>query len=273
MVDSNYYETLKVSQKASQAEIKQAYRRLVKMFHPDSNQETANHEEIIRINAAYEILGDAQSRRNYDQKLRVTSPKINEPRQQRSANTHQYYNERQQRNANTHQYSNERQQRSGNTQQYHNERQQRSAAAAQQYHATRKTGRNADEQVEEWLRVVYQPVNRLLCRILNSLHQQIENLAADPFDDELLEEFQDYLTTCRNYLKEAQNIFRSLPNPPSLARTATHLYYSLNQIGDGLDELAYFPLNYDESYLHTGQEMFRIATHLHCEAQESVVSG
>jgi len=38
------------------AEIKQAYRR-VKLFHPDGNQETANHEQIIRINAAYEVLG------------------------------------------------------------------------------------------------------------------------------------------------------------------------------------------------------------------------
>ena len=265
MVDSNHYETLKVNPKASQAEIKQAYRRLVKMFHPDSNQETADHEEIIRINAAYEVLGDIQNRRKYDQKLRITSPKTNDRQQRASA--------RQQYSGSTQQYQATRQQRSANKQQYQDTRQQRSSAAAQQYQATRKTGRDIDEQVEEWLRVVYQPVNRLLCRILNSLHKQIENLAADPFDDELLQEFQNYLATCRDYLKQAQDIFRSLPNPPSLARTATHLYYSLNQIGDGLDELAYFPLNYDESYLHTGQEMFRIATALHCEAQESVASG
>ena len=230
MADSNYYKTLNVNPNASQAEIKQAYRRLVKLFHPDTNHETADHEQIIQINAAYEVLGDAQSRLNYDQKLGVTSQKSN------------------------------------------NARQQRTAAAQQQYQAARKTRRDADEQVEEWLRLVYQPVNRLLCRIINSLQDQIENLAADPFDDELLQEFQDYLTNCRDTLKQALMTFRSLPNPPSLARTAAHLYYCLNQIGDGLDELEYFPLNYDESYLHTGQEMFRIATHLHCEAQESVVS-
>ncbi|MHC5614711.1 MAG: J domain-containing protein, partial [Nostoc sp.] len=45
---SNHYETLKVSPSASQTEIKQAYRRLVKLFHPDSHQETADHEQIIR---------------------------------------------------------------------------------------------------------------------------------------------------------------------------------------------------------------------------------
>ncbi len=231
MADSNYYKTLNVNPNASQAEIKQAYRRLVKLFHPDTNHETADHEQIIQINAAYEVLGDAQSRLNYDQKLGVTSQKRNHARQHRTA------------------------------------------AAQQQYQATRKARRDADEQVEEWLRLVYQPVNRLLCRIINSLQDQIENLAADPFDDELLQEFQDYLTNCRDTLKQALITFRSLPNPPSLARTAAHLYYCLNQIGDGLDELEYFPLNYDESYLHTGQEMFRIATHLHCEAQESVVGS
>ncbi|WP_017317915.1 J domain-containing protein [Mastigocladopsis repens] len=225
---TNHYETLKVSPNASQAEIKQAYRRLVKIFHPDSNQDSSQPEQIIRINAAYEVLGDVQNRRNYDQKLRQQSQKTT------------------------------------------SDRQQRTAAAQQRYQATRQTRRYADEQIEEWLHQVYQPVNRLLFSILTSLQEQIEKLAADPFDDVLLEEFQDYLNACRDDLKQAQMTFRSLPNPPSLARVAAHLYYCLNQIGDGLDELEYFPLNYDESYLHTGQEMFRIATRLHYEAQDSV---
>jgi molecular chaperone DnaJ len=227
MADSTHYETLEVNPTASQAQIKQAYRRLAKLFHPDSNQETADNEQIIRINAAYEVLSDIKSRQRYDQILRYSSQKPPGDRTERTA-------------------------------------------AARQYQATRKTGRDIDEQVEEWLRQIYQPVNRVLCRILNSLETQIDKLAADPFDDELLEEFQDYLKVCRDDLKLAQNTFRSLPNPPSLARAAAHLYYCLNQVGDGLDELAYFPLNYDESYLHAGQEMFRIAVGLHCEAQESM---
>ncbi|MEI1373633.1 DnaJ domain-containing protein [Nostoc sp. UHCC 0926] len=225
---SNHYETLKISPSASQADIKQAYRRLVKLFHPDSNQETADHEQIIRINAAYEVLGDNQNRRNYDQQLQDDSQKLNSDRLQRTASAQKHYQTR------------------------------------------RKTGRDVDEQVEEWLRQVYQPVNRLLCTILYSLEEQMDQLAADPFDDELLDEFQEYLKTCRDDLKQAQITFRSLPNPPSLARTAAHLYYTLDQVADGLEELGYFPLNYDERYLHTGQELFRIATGLHCEAQASV---
>ncbi len=226
MANSNHYDTLKVNPSASQAEIKQAYRRLVKQFHPDSNQETADHEQIIRINAAYEVLGDAHSRQYYDQQ---SSP-------------HRVV---------------------------HRGRQQRATDAQNQYRASRQTGRDADQQLEQWLHQVYQPVNHLLCQILNSLEEQIEKLAADPFDDELLDEFQDYIETCRDWLKQAQMIFRSLPNPPSVAGTAVHLYYCLNQIGDGLDELGYFPLNYDEHYLHIGQELFRIAAGLHSEAQVS----
>ncbi|MBK1987240.1 DnaJ domain-containing protein [Sphaerospermopsis aphanizomenoides BCCUSP55] len=231
MSDSNHYETLKISHHASQAEIKQAYRRLVKIFHPDSHQETADHQEIIRINAAYEVLSDTQSRLNYDEELRN---------------------------------------KQDNNQKYHNFRQQKTASERKPYHGKRQAGKDADEKVEEWLRLVYKPVNRLLCVILNSLEEQIEELAADPFDDELIDQFQEYLKACREDLKIAQTTFRSLPNPPSLARAAAHLYYSLSQVGDGLEELAYFPLNYDDRYLHTGQEMFRIATRLHCEAQESV---
>ncbi|NWF60945.1 MAG: J domain-containing protein [Fischerella sp.] len=231
MVDTNHYETLKVSPTASQAEIKQAYRRLAKQYHPDSNQETADAEQIIRINAAYEVLGDAERRQSYDRRL---------------------HNHR--------------------TQKSNGSRQQRSTAAGQQYQAQRQTGRDVDEQIEQWLRLVYQPVNRWVYAILNSLKTQIEKLAADPFDDVLLEEFQDYLDTCRDDLKQAQITFRSLPNPPSLARVAAHLYYCLNQIGDGLDELEYFPLNYDESYLHAGQEMFRNAKGLYREAQDSVMA-
>ena len=228
MAHPNHYDTLHVNPAASQAEIKQAYRRLVKLFHPDSRQQTADHEQIIRINAAYEVLNDTHRRQSYDQQLGVSPQAANRNRQQRAA------------------------------------------SAQKQYRTSRQTGRDVDEQIREWLRQVYQPVNSLLGDILDSLEGQIDDLAADPFDDELLEGFQSYLETCRGQLKQAQIAFRSMPNPPTLAGAAAHLYYCLNRVGDGLDELEFFPLNYDEHYLHMGQELFRIAAGLQCEAQESL---
>lgn len=227
MPDTNHYDTLKVNQNASQAEIKQSYRRLVKMFHPDINPESTDSEDIIRINAAYEVLGDEKSRQSYDRRLNHHS------RNYGSTHTQQ-------------------------------------TTTAQQQKVKRQSGRNIDELVEQWLQRIYHPVNDTLTWILDSLQEQIDNLSADPFDDDLLEAFQEYLDNCREQLKQAQTSFSSLPNPPLLARTAAHLYYCLNRISDGLDELKYFPLNYDENYLHTGQEMFRIAEQLLYEAQDSV---
>lgn len=61
------YEVLEVEQTASQEEIKSSYRRLAKKYHPDLNPD--NREAEIRfkeISSAYEILGDANKRKEYD---------------------------------------------------------------------------------------------------------------------------------------------------------------------------------------------------------------
>lgn len=66
----NYYETLKVSPKASRNEIKSAYRRLARKLHPDKNdgsEETAR--AFAAIAEAYAILGDAKERAKYDKIL------------------------------------------------------------------------------------------------------------------------------------------------------------------------------------------------------------
>ncbi len=254
MTDSNHYITLDISPTATLAEIKQAYRRLVKLFHPDSNLETADHETIIRINAAYEVLGDPHRRQSYDQHL-FHQHLANEGF---SSSDAEQGDQRANAYASQHPWGTQTQR-------------QQTAAAQKQYRVHRRqTGQDADEQLQRWLKQVYGPVNRLLCRILNALADQLESLSADPFDDQLMEAFQAYLAECRHYLNEAQRTFRSQPNPAAAASAAVHLYYCLNQVGDGIDELELFTLNYDDHYLHTGQELFRIATGLQCEAQSSI---
>lgn len=231
MASSNHYRTLNVSPGATQAEIKQAYRQLAKLFHPDSNRDTANHEKIASVNAAYEVLGDPESRKSYDRQLayydqlQAAGFAVGKNRQQRTAQAH-----------------------------YHHQ----------------PTAQAIDELLQQWTQRVYTPVSRLLYQIMKPLQEQIDDLAADPFDDELMEDFQSYLEDCRDLLDRAENIFRSLPNPPNVAGVAAHLYYCLNQVGDGLEQFEYFTLNYDDYYLHTGQELFRIAAGLRREAQAGI---
>lgn len=62
----NPYEVLGVSSQASEAEIKAAYRRLVKRYHPDVHKGSNSAEMIRNLNAAYDILSDPVKKHAYD---------------------------------------------------------------------------------------------------------------------------------------------------------------------------------------------------------------
>ncbi len=67
MNKKDYYEVLGVSKDASEAEIKSAFRRLAKQYHPDVSKEANAEEKFKEIQEAYEVLGDENKRRQYDQ--------------------------------------------------------------------------------------------------------------------------------------------------------------------------------------------------------------
>lgn len=66
-MNKDFYKILGVSKSASQDEIKKAYRKLAIEFHPDKNKSKEAEEKFKEINQAYEVLGNEQKRRQYDQ--------------------------------------------------------------------------------------------------------------------------------------------------------------------------------------------------------------
>lgn len=64
---TNYYDLLGVARDAGDKEIRQAYRRLARQYHPDVNPgDTQAEEKFKEINAAHEVLSDGEKRRKYD---------------------------------------------------------------------------------------------------------------------------------------------------------------------------------------------------------------
>lgn len=69
----DYYQILQVSEQADEEQIKKAYRKLAKKYHPDLHPNDAAAEAKFKdVVEAYEVLGDAAKRRDYDLKRKGT---------------------------------------------------------------------------------------------------------------------------------------------------------------------------------------------------------
>ncbi|MFH7244592.1 MAG: J domain-containing protein [Spirulina sp.] len=232
MAQQTHYQILEVHEAATQAEIKRAYRRLAKQFHPDSQTDTASHDHIARINSAYEVIGDPARRVRYDRERQGLSGASREETAQ--------------------------------------QRTQRTADMQAAYKRHRQASQSSEAQEDAWLKLVYGPVDRLIGKILSPLKTEVRKLSADPFDDELMEAFQAYLEQCGTWLDQAKTKFQSMANPASTAGVAADIYHCLGQLEDGLEEIERFTYSYEPSYLHTGQELFRMARQQRQEAKERV---
>src|ERR671917_487220 len=67
--EKDYYKVLGLSDSATEKQIKSAYRKLSKQYHPDQNP--GSEERFKDISAAYDVLGDAAKRKEYDEVRRL----------------------------------------------------------------------------------------------------------------------------------------------------------------------------------------------------------
>src|ERR1700676_3566664 len=64
----DYYELLGISRKATQKEVRQAYRKLARKYHPDLNPgDKSSEEKFKQVQEAYDVLSDTKKRQMYDQ--------------------------------------------------------------------------------------------------------------------------------------------------------------------------------------------------------------
>ena len=198
------YAVLGVRPEATTAEIKAAYRSLVKRHHPDAGGDA---QRILALNAAWEVLRDGERRRRYDAEHLGPGggPGVPGPR-------------------------------------------------------SRSAPRSSPESLLiDWLQKVYAPIDRWLGQVINPFAAQLRALAADPYDDQLMEAFSGFLQESQARMDKAEQLYRSKACPAVAKGFSLNLYHCLRQVQDALTELERYTLGYVDGYLRDGREMLREA--------------
>lgn len=125
---------------------------------------------------------------------------------------------------------------------------------------------NEDEAREIFLAKVFNPSRAAIARALSAYGKQLRNLAQDPFDDELVEEFSSYLDDIEQALRKASGLFSANQAPSTLEPAALMMRNCIAQAADGLEETRRYCQNYDYDHLSTAENLFKIATDLSRQA-------
>ena len=217
------YRVLGVSTQASGAEIKAAYRALVKHHHPDAGGDATT---ILALNAAWEVLGDSERRAVFDRRSSVAGVGGGSPGGAGGPVG-------------------------------------AAASAGRGTKVPRTKGSTADHAaLELWMASVYAPIDRNLAQVINPFAAQLKQLSADPYDDQLMEVFCTYLEQSQQKMLKVEALYRSAMAPLLAKDFSLQLYHCFAQVKDALVDLERYTMGYVDSYLRDGRELMREAKRL-----------
>ncbi len=116
-----------------------------------------------------------------------------------------------------------------------------------------------DNEVKNWIKNIYNPTNRLISQIIKPLSKEIKELSADPYDEELMDNFCCYINTSQKKIEKVDKLYKSISVPNSISTLGLDLYHCFSQVKDALSELDKYTQGYVDDYLFDGKEMMKEA--------------
>ena len=116
-----------------------------------------------------------------------------------------------------------------------------------------------DKEVKNWIKNIYNPINKFISQIIKPLSQEIKELSADPYDEELMDKFCTYINLSQKKIEKVDKIYKSISVPNSISSLGLDLYHCFSQVKDALSELDKYTQGYVDDYLFDGKEMMKEA--------------
>jgi molecular chaperone DnaJ len=121
---------------------------------------------------------------------------------------------------------------------------------------------DSDAAREQYLRQAFHPARHNISKLLNRYKKELLDLSQDLYNDQLVEEFANYVDQVEDGLSKAAQLLSSMIIPKSLRPAELMMRYAIAQAADGLEELKRFCQNYDYDHLSMAGNLFREYTDL-----------
>lgn len=126
-------------------------------------------------------------------------------------------------------------------------------------YTTKCSSKVKDNEVKNWFKNIYSPINRFISQIIKPLSQEIKELSADPYDEELMDNFCRYIALSQKKIEKVDKLYKSISVPNSISSLGLDLYHCFSQVKDALSELDRYTHGYVDDYLFDGKEMMKEA--------------